>query len=513
MNHISDTIYVLPCLQELKQNIGIEKEQQAGYWNGTKTVPLIAGWNTSSYGTSDLFDSFWSRETDIYHNNKMTNRITKNELLTIPSFRDYGFTSECKKYTCSKKWEMYAKFLASEFQDSTASRNLAFFVTHHNRMRNSDKVQGIIPLKPKNEQECNAYANTFTLKITVTPFVSDVHTPISIFDEEGWSIGTGNTVIQDKTIANTVEQKADINFEVIFSGFPDKGDFTDSCNSNEVECNKKFGGKGNYEYCCNALLNSIDTEQMKQGILQGISANTKPYTIYVVRHGNALHNQPIMRKMALDSSLTPLGIYQAKSVGEKIEEIEKIKNSDSKIIICSSFLQRTQLTGLCMVKAINGSLPNDLENGYNRFMKIAFLRYNKLYPMIDDNTLNLTVFMPKNDKKKWYGQETKYVIYPPITEKSQHCFVDYLNNEYRFVMTDIGFTGPNIRCVDGITLSGTLTDKQKEKGCPGQCPCPTHIGGKKGTTRKTRIINKTQKRKTHLHAKGRRTCHSKKRVR
>ena len=65
---------------------------------------------------------------------------------------------------------------------------------------------------------------------------------------------------------------------------------------------------------------NIDTTLLEQGLNNAkIQPNT---TFYVIRHGNAIHNKPMNIKdgTQLDSPLTPLGLYQAKTLGCFLKE-------------------------------------------------------------------------------------------------------------------------------------------------------------------------------------------------
>jgi len=362
-------IYVLPCLQELKTAgtfLGGEKEQQAGYWNGTNTIALNKyAPRFAAVGTSNMFDSMWNgSNTDL----SKEVYITKNGLLDIPNMNEFGFKSECKSMKVQDKWTMYTQFLQNKFAGSD-EQNTALFVSHHNRMKSSDPFQGIIPLNKDASMKCNAYANNFCLMIEV--------------------ISAG-----------------EINIQVVFPGFPDKGDLAPGCNSNEEPTSGQMGGGSTKQYCCDATLAQINQEVIKDGITKGLAANNfKPFTVFVVRHGNSLHNQPLNQHV-LDSSLSPLGIYQASKLGESLKT-EYNSKFQRNVLLCSSFLQRTQLTGLCILKQI---LEKDVSSGgYDSLLKIAITRYNKYMnkkqglcifkgfdPISDTNYDEFTAFCKKN---------------------------------------------------------------------------------------------------------------------
>ena len=369
-------IYVLPCLQELKTAgtfLGGEKEQQAGYWNGTNTIALNKyAPRFAAVGTSNMFDSMWNgSNTDL----SKEDYITKNGLLDIPNMNEFGFKSECKSMKVQDKWAMYTQFLQNKFAGSneqnkfagSVEQNTALFVSHHNRMKSSDPFQGIIPLKKGASMSCNAYANNFCLMIDVT-------------------------------------SPGEINIQVVFPGFPDKGDLAPGCTSNAESTSGQTGGGSTKQYCCEATLAQINQEVIKDGITKGLDANKfKPFTVFVVRHGNSLHNQPLNQHV-LDSSLSPLGIYQASKLGESLKT-EYNSKFQANVLLCSSFLQRTQLTGLCILKQI---LEKDVSSGgYESLLKIAITRYNK-YMNKKQGLCIFKGFDPISDNNNNYDEFTTF---------------------------------------------------------------------------------------------------------
>ena len=251
---------------------------------------------------------------------------------------------------------MYTKFLCDKFNElGVKENNVALLVTHHNRMRSTDLNQGLLPFRSKkidtqDGEEKSAYANNFCLKIQINPG-------------------------QEPT------------FEVFFPGFPDKGSFKGDCINTTPDTTPDttptssfpkgtqkvglyFSGGGSYYYECNT--NNINTDVVSDGIKNGLINFTKPMTIYVIRHGNALHNKPVnvsdsftTDQKRLDSSLTPLGMYQATILAKKFIHDNAFANSN--VILCCSFLQRTQLTGLLLLEA---ALKANLQPSMNQGLKI-----------------------------------------------------------------------------------------------------------------------------------------------
>ena len=383
-----DTIYVLPCLQELKTSASYtlnEGEQQT----------------SNFYGTSDKFDKYWrgtSQDPDVI--------MTKDGLLTIPNCSTFGFnsdntnsdgdddhkdlsTTECKKFSRDKKWSIYAKFLADKCEDKN-KKNVALLVTHHNRMRDKDVDQGLIPFKEGSPY--NGYANNCCLKISIT---------------------NGN--IKDN------------GYSLFFRGFPDKGEFTSDNDDGQI-------GGGDYKYFDDEtnFKKFIDTTLITKGINDANIDKTIDIDIYVIRHGNSLHNKPVKAWFGrLDSSLTPLGMYQAKVLGEKFKPILTNDTNDTNIILCSSFLQRAQLTGLLLLKNANITFNNTMKNGVEKLMYEAMKRY--LYKK-GENVKIFEKYNPANEDfdvfNKYFNDEyDEYQKYEAKTnEKINKSLEDFIGD-------------------------------------------------------------------------------------
>lgn len=376
---VADTIFILPCLQELKEapySFGSEREQQPGIWDESTQKMK----NLINYDGSDFFDQFWWKNVNVNNlDNYTSNQVTKDGVLVIPNFDifkpaipNYNFRLHCRTFNVQQKWAMYIKFFCEQFNKMDVNKNnTVFLVTHHNRMRSTIENLGLLPLnKNYSDVAKPSYANNFCLKIDVTP--------------------------------STVE------FEIVCSGFPDQGDFYGECISRPE---MSFGGgikdffksTKAYKYICNTK--DINTNPIRRGILEGNDCK-KNMTIYVIRHGNSLHNKPTVLKNQeerLDSSLTPLGFYQAKVLSDYIKKNDKKKElNNSNIILCSSFLERTQLTGLLVLENLEflNQTPKLIEGtklmkerANLRFKKTnKFLDSFKMYSPIDNDDIKFTEF-------------------------------------------------------------------------------------------------------------------------
>jgi len=209
-------------------------------------------------------------------------------------------------------------------------------------MKDKNLLKSILPFKEGSKY--NGYANNFCLKIDI-------------------------------------QSSENIDISVFFPGFPDKPSKNnfDGCTRPE----EMVGGGGEYNYLCKDPDEFINTRLIKDGIISGLkkSNNPHPFTIYVVRHGNSLHNKPMSlsegkfddQSKRLDSSLTPLGMFQADLLGKYFLK-QGVFNSKN-ILFCSSFLQRTQLTGLLILKSAGVTLGEHLKTGLQKMTEQALERY------------------------------------------------------------------------------------------------------------------------------------------
>jgi len=330
---LTDSMFVLPCLQEREQLN--EKEQQSSIITNSIQNPMPSG--------NKVYYDYWY-DKDYPVDDRKSIIVPKLLKDAMPSGKISLFRSKptCRKFTTAQKWEMYGKWAATNLQNG----GTALIVTHHNRMRGlSDKLTGsklfdleggILPIN--NEKNCNAYANNFCFRIHYDP--------------------------------NSTPK---ITTEIAFQGFPDKGGFPTSCN-NKPGCTT--GGGENYNYCCPDKDNAnINTKPLETGL---INANiTKPITFYVIRHGNSIHNKPIGKKF-IDSCLTPLGLYQAKKLGCFLKDEYK-KDFNGPVILGTSFLCRTQLTGLAILNEMKaGGLNKNLLADYDLLKKVSLNKFKVL---------------------------------------------------------------------------------------------------------------------------------------
>ena len=480
-----NTINVMLCLQEVKNQkygigrlVGVEYEQQPGKWDSTKNevVPLFSGMGYGTANATDYFDKYWSGE-QIPEN--YVNDVTKNGLLTIPNFRPYGFESnnvtstQCKDFSCSEKWSIYTKFLKSKCSNS--NNNVALLVTHHNRMRDSNLMQGLLPFK--DDSPYNAYANNFCLKI---------------------SINSGN-----------------ISYSLFYKGFPDKGDFKDCISINPTRNDNTAGsviGGGSYKYFCNEHVEKfIQTDLINKGIIKA-GINEINLDIYVIRHGNALHNAPVnisdfatVNQNRLDSSLTPLGMYQAKILGNYFMNTDVLNNAN--IILCCSFLQRTQLTGLLLLYYAGINLGSEMSNGMINMLDQAIIRYSKA----QENGFDPTKFLGysplgeiiKDKKSKIYqsfeGEGTNFIDY--LSELNK-LLINNDSTRAIKILKDNLEKNSRFQTSDGWNrISGDDDDDDDDDNDNAPRFIPNQGGKKRRQTKKQRVMKSKKVRRAKKHNK------------
>ena len=94
----------------------------------------------------------------------------------------------------------------------------------------------------------------------------------------------------------------------------------------------------------------------------------------------------VLGNSRLDSSLTFLGMYQAYSLANFLNKNYKNDFISNDIILCASFLSRTQLTLLTIIESIykEGVLPTKIKADYNLLTNIAKNRFLKSGFNIED---------------------------------------------------------------------------------------------------------------------------------
>ena len=389
---ILDKLYVTPCLQELKKGftgniraiIQTEPEQQAGIWDKENKQIKKFNQNGIYYNdTSDYFDKLWYDSIKI--DNDKYDMITKNNLLDISSWKIHGFNidmsnneiqqggmmskMECSYLTRKKKWLMYLNFILDKMNLYSLDKINVIIVTHHNRMKDKNINKGLIPFYKsytKNPNNVNSYANCFCVKLEIN-----------------------NNKLQKKTIIDKGYPDKDINlnyqraYDNIQQILPYDNENINSQNYKGGFLPNNLKKDKRYIYCGFKSDNdeeTIDTTDIEIVLQElGYKLNDKIINIYIVRHGNSLHNKPLNIKNGkqLDSCLTPLGIFQAEQTGIKIKENIQL-NHNYPILSLVSFLRRTQHTCLSILKQIYTNIyeTKTFDTKLREFKEETFKRTN-----------------------------------------------------------------------------------------------------------------------------------------
>ena len=183
-----------------------------------------------------------------------------------------------------------------------------------------------------------------------------------------------------------------IQFDILFKGFPDKKDYH-YLGPNEEK-----------------LIN-LDIIRDK---LNMVGTN---FIMYLGRHGNSMHNKPLSTKI-YDSTLTPLGIYQAYILGIKIQQDLEFPNLSNHYFYCfASNLNRSQHTCLTVFWSMfikwNSIYQNDNQNDnqhlitspnfIKKFKNVKLFYLFGLFYFISEENFNLV----KDGKKKKINKKTE----------------------------------------------------------------------------------------------------------
>ena len=97
----------------------------------------------------------------------------------------------------------------------------------------------------------------------------------------------------------------------------------------------------------------------------------------------------------LDSPLTPLGLYQAKTLGCFLKQNYKDDFHEKDVILGTSLLSRTQLTGLAILNEIQGRVFNEsnpnLFHDYNLLKQVSLNKF-KAIANTKSKVSNLAIF-------------------------------------------------------------------------------------------------------------------------
>lgn len=238
------------------------------------------------------------------------------------------------------------------------------------------------------------------LQKVILPLIS--HTP-------SYGFATGFCLKIDITSNSTT------NLDIIYDGMPDK---------TEQKYNyitKKNNLNNNINYT-SVNINELIIEIIKES---KFNIPNNGVTIYLIRHGNSLHNGLIAKKKnkathnLIDSTLSPIGMLQAKQVGIAIcDDLQTYNDKNIKIFGCSSYLNRSQLTTLIILNILNNS--NNFNNNeklkslYIYSLKMSFLRYIKVYLIDFKKDQQIKEYFDQLDKNQFEKYCLDFITKPII---------------------------------------------------------------------------------------------------
>jgi len=379
---------ILPCLQEpISSRYFVEPFQQPGEWKNNKIKPLFRG----RWGQKDAEENYNTYWKEHQHNvpreftddparlleastAKLPAEISKHDALEIPHFSPYGFTGDCIQMSCKAKWVMYTKFfmnnllLCQKEGPHKEGPHAVLMVTHNSRLKSTKQaskkrafgeskqplqdnfVEGLLPIHGE-----GTYANAFCLRIKIHGH------EINATDIEIVCPGFSN-----KDPLNMIQASNDQNKN------EDKND-ADQFNNELYQL-----GLSNRPVSSNYITDkrSIQLSPMISGINQVLTTyqNFKPnMVIYLINHGNATHEAPKQSVPSqLDATLSPLGMIQSAILGKKLTPELK----DKHILLCTSYLERTQMTGLILLRASNTILDTKVYLALKRMIQRALYLYD-----------------------------------------------------------------------------------------------------------------------------------------
>jgi hypothetical protein len=406
-------MYILPCLQERRSNPGksgwlnYEQEQRGsvihyGKQKNCKYTKMLREENIDEYYKRwKAAPAAAAQEVPI-----------EDQADSRKSLEYVHLDKRCKDIETKDKWILYIKHLIAK---GDINHVTGILVTHHHRLTGKfkfnffSKEKGLLPFNtaaevntskelkggcPKylwsprspntDEPPIDSYANCFCLKITLTKSAAE---SAAAGEAAAEAVPTYEETHDGNKIKKIVKiskgtQKFVLTFEILSKGFSDKAE---------------------YNYCDVQHIKWINTTGIEEAFKSTITDSALPeITIYLVRHGNSLHNKPLKKNpmTKLDSSLSLLGIFQAETVGKlinkDIQRATKVRATAAtaeaeagtgatpqlvvpKILLCCSFLSRSQLTGLTILEQINDVLKSnentELKHDHNLLKMFAIKRH------------------------------------------------------------------------------------------------------------------------------------------
>ena len=312
LENFDDKLYILECANEIQKASKVFTPEN--YLAREKNCNITE--EGENY-TGILKKTNKKNIKNCFNNENDKTLCTYNERLEYKSLQiqNQNENIDCNEITPQQFWNGHKEFFIEKINSIPIDKTPIFlFVSHHH------KLKRILPINDDSPK--NGYANCFCLKLTLD------------LENDGEQI-----VIKSK--------------EIVFQGYEDK---------------KKYNYIGTDDITQINLSNIFNGENLQDRVFN------KKFIIYIIRHGNSLHNAPTKTKR-LDSVLTPKGIFEAFILGNKIKQNlypEEQPNLNPYYVCCSSFLNRAQLT--CLTTFFGLYLPWNKNKYLFEIFKIQYIK-------------------------------------------------------------------------------------------------------------------------------------------
>ena len=302
-------LYILSCLNEMKVFGSFDKE------NSSTRL------QTCEHGV--LVGKKMNRRLSNVCNTTKADIANSNPQCTYNGCIKYVPSRVTSSRSCTHKtfWTDVNDFMTKQMNHH--NKPLKFFmVSHHHRLLKTI-LKPLLPKTPENWKIANCMCFHFK------------------FENGGWKLSIIYDGFPDKT-ENKYFRKDGDNELVLYDSYRESGMFWRTNNEKWVEFTTTYLSKLRDAAC----------------------------EIFLIRHGNAIHNKPLQlvgsnvvsKKLNrnLDTNLTPMGILQARLLGQYLVEKKYLKDDDNNVF-CASYLNRAQHTCTELLFALNNS---DVRNNF-----------------------------------------------------------------------------------------------------------------------------------------------------
>lgn len=385
---LEDIINVIPCSGEEKgmyHHLYMPQEQIPG--------KIIGSLNNLEFRLNKMKECFNNPNKGINkacnHNGSIQRYNWKES--KMPTYKYNSCNPPFKSYVkekCKNFWYIFLNIIHNINLNNQENKNVFILTSHNHRLQ---KV--ILPLI--SHTPSYGFANGFCLKIDIT---SNITT----------------------------------NIDIIYDGMPDK---------TEQKYNYITKEKNNDINFTSVNINELIIEIIKE---YNFNIPYNGVTIYLIRHGNSLHNGLIAKKKnkathnLIDSTLSPIGMLQAKQVGIAIcDDLQTYNDKNIKIFGCSSYLNRSQLTTLIILNILNNS--NNFNNNeklkslYIYSLKMSFLRYIKVYLIDFKKDQQIKEYFDQLDKNQFEKYCLDFITKPIIDIQKNVNTLNNINPQFNTV--------------------------------------------------------------------------------